>query len=376
MKPLILWVLCWTSVVVHAQPQMSEPEFQIIFPDKAAVVDDQYIDHNRALVIKNVDGFYSTEVLDVADITGIPIPDNTAVTGFTSINNGGPSGTVTVSYLFSLSTAAGDYLRDDVIECNSDGCSLYATFDKNATISALDYVNRGNDLLVSFDTGFDVNGTYINPVNMYRSDDFSLFFGDFNDGFGDNNSITAFDSSEFNYSASPSRMYESVIGLVKPSELFNSSSSIANVITEELASKITGIEAYFSVDSGWLEFQQTTINVSESAGLVSFNLIRAGGFEGSTSAVVRVVDGTAVDGVDYDGVFNQYYWIDGGLNNYEINLNVIDNNWVDGTRTFTVELQEANNDFRFSLINPNKNVITINILDDDAGDLIFADGFE
>ena len=369
MKLLVVFSLLFVSVVVYAAP-----EWQIFFPEQAAVVDGHYIDHNQALVVKTVDNLVLTETLDLADYTGINIPDNTAVSGFTSRDDGGPSNTA--SYLFSLSTVTSNYLRGDVIECNLNGCALFETLGQNASLSALDFSNSENELYVSFDTGFDVAGQYINPLNVYQANDFSLLFDGLAQGLGNNNSLTAFDTSDFNFTISPLRMYNSMDGLVKPSDVYSTTLVASNAVTAELANKVSGINAYFSVDSGWLEFRQNTINVSENAGFVTFNVDRIDGNEGKTSVVVRDVDGTAVDGVDYNGLLNQYFFSDGNDQSISISLILLDNNFVDGTRTFTVDLLERNSDYSFSLVNPNKNLITINIIDDDTGDLIFADDFE
>jgi hypothetical protein len=369
MKLFMICSLLLASAVVYA-----EPEWQIFFPEQAADIGGHYVDHNQALVVKTVDNLVFSETLNLADYTGISIPDNTAVTGFTSRDNGGPANTA--SFLFSLSTTTSSYLRGDVIECNLNGCSLFETFDQNASLSALDYNNSESELYVSFDTGFSVAGEYITPLNAYQASDFSLIYDGSTQSLGDNNSITALDGSDFNFTISPLRMYNSIDGLVKPSDVYSTTIESGNAITAELSDKVSGINAYFSLDSGWLEFRQNTINVSESAGVVTFNVDRIDGSEGKTSVVVRDVDGTAVDGVDYVGLLNQYFLADGNDQTISISLILIDNNFVDGTRTFTVDLIERNSDYSFSLVNPNKNLITINIIDDDAGDLIFADDFE
>ena len=368
MKGFTLSLLFIGSAVLHA-----EPDVQIFFPDQAATVDGLLVHSTQALVVKTIDGLVSTETFNLANVSGLNIPDNASVTGFTARNNG-PS--FTHSYIFSLSVSAGDYVRGDVIECDFNGCSLFDSFGENATISALDYINRVNDLYVSFDTSFEVDNNWIEPRDVYRSSDFAVVFDGSNNGLNDNNSITAFDTSEFAATFSPMHMFNSVDGLVKASSVYSSNLETNNIVVEELASEVSAVNAYYSIDSGWLEFEEDTINVAENAGFFSFNIARVDGFEGATSAVVIDVEGTAIDGVDYNGLLNQYSWLDGDNQSINVTLSLIDNNIIDGSRTFTLDLRERNNDYSFSLVNPNKNLITVNILDDDAGDLIFADDFE
>jgi|GEM_PF-3224531 len=370
MKFLLMFCLLSVSALSYAGP-----EWQILFPDQAAVVDGHYIDHNQALVVRKVENLILTGVMNLADMTGLNIPDNVAVTGFTAINDGGPIAS-TASYLFSLSASAGDYLRGDVIECNSLGCQVYAAYGSEIGISSLDYVNRDNDLLVSFDTGFSVNGQFINPAHVYNSSHFVVYFNSYSQGVGDNNSITAFDTSEFSPTFSASSMFDSATGLVKPAEVYSPPMFIESSITDELAEKVTGINAYYSVDSGWLGFEKNVINVSENASTVTFSVARVDGAENSTAVIARGIDGTAFDGIDYTGFFQAIYWADNNDDDGFVTVSLIDNDIADGTRSFTVELLEPNNSYMFSLVNPNKKYLTINILDDESGDLIFADGFE
>ena len=359
--------------VASAQPQIPQPEVQIFFPDQAALIDGQSINPRQALVVRTVDNIVLTDTFDLSTITGLNLTDQTAITGFSAKSNGGPSNTY--SYIFSLSTASGNFVRGDIIECNFDGCSLLDSFGQNTSISALDYINRIDDLYVSFDTSFEVDNNWIEPTDVYRSGDFAVVYDGSNAGLDENNAITAFDTSEFLETWSPLGMAETTKGLISAAEVYSASINTSNSIVEELTRQVTGINAYYSVNSGWLEFDVGTINVAENAGIISFNVNRVDGVEGVTGAVVLDIDGTAVDGVDYNGLLNQYLWVDGDDQSIEVTLSIIDNDVEDGNRSFTIDLREPNNDFSFSLINPNKNLITVNIIDDD-GDLIFADGFE
>ena len=374
MRLLTLLALLWSFGVVFAQPQMPEQELKILFPDQAAVINGTYINPSQGLMIKTIDGVEQTQTFELGDITGINIPNNVAVTGFT-VNNDGGSIASTVGYIFSLSASSGNFVRGDVIECNLDQCDIFDSFGANASISALDYINRVNDLYVSFDTSFDEAGIWIESADVYRASDLFTVFDASANGLSDNNGINAFDTSEFAATFSALKTEEINNEVVKPSEVYSSTLNVGSAVMDELADNITGINAYFSADTGWIEFEQSTINVSEDAGSVIIDAIRVNGQEYDLTVVIRDVDGTAIDGVDYHGVFAQYRFSDDSNQGYELNLGIIDNNIVDGTRSFTVQIIEPNNDYRLSLINPNKNMVTINIIDDD-GDLIFADDFE
>ncbi len=364
---LTSWLICLAGMATAA------PEWQIFFPDQATVVNGVYVDVNEALVIKQVDNLVMTERLDLATETGLDIPDHVAVTGFTTKDNGGPSSTS--SYIFSLSAATGNFQKGDVIECNNDGCVLRHSFGENVGISALDYINRIDVMTAAFDKGFEFNGEYISPLNVYRVSDFVQVFDGLNANLSDSNGISAFDTSEFAATLSPQHMYDSVDGLVTAAEVFSTSVDTETAIADQLADQVTGIGAYYSLNSGWLEFEAQVINVSEGAGSVSLDIARVDGVENLVSVVTRDNDGTAVDGVDYEGTLFQYLWSDGDDSNRTLTINLIDNDLLDGTRSFTVELLERNSNYSFALVNPNKNLVTVNIIDDD-GDLIFADSFE
>jgi len=369
MRVLIVFFLLFVTGVMNAQPDV-----QIFFPDQAAVVDGQYINPTRGLVVKTIDGVVSTDTLDLADIVDFTLPENTAVTGFSAINNGGDS-TATFSYLFSFATATDSYIRGDVIECESNGCELFDSFGMNATISSLDYINRGNDLYVAFDTSFEVNGNWIEPADVYRASDFSVVFDSSAAGLSENNAITAFDTSELAPTISPLSMAEISGELIKPSGVYNPFVDVTNSVVDELSDNVSAVNAYYSADTGWIEFDQEVINVNENAGSISFNMKRVGGLENDLSVVVRDVDGTAQDGIDYQGILSQFFFVDNGSDDIAVTMNLIDNNDQDGARSFTIDLVEVNDDFIFSMVNTSSNLITVNIIDDD-GDLIFADDFE
>ncbi len=374
MKIIFILILLYSCATI-AQPQLPQPDMQIIFPDQAAIVNGQFINSKRGLVIRHADGVFSTGVIDLESIVDFFIPANVSVTGFTVINRGG-NFLGEVSYLMSFSSAVGAYKRGDVIECESSECQLYDRPGSNLSITSLDFDYDTSDLYYSFETGFANNGEYIDPLKVYRGGDFMVMFNA--DGFGaeSNNSISAFDSSIGNYSFSATSMFDSDLGLIKPAEVYSSFYQNDNLFTFELSNKVSAVNAYFSADVGWAEFNESVININEGAGSVTIAVSRSGGGEYQLSPIIRSNDGTAVSGIDYEGLITQFFAINENEEERLLSIDIIDNNVVDGNRSFTVDLFEANfNSFYLSTVNPNKNILTINIIDDD-GDLIFANGFE
>jgi len=172
-------------------------------------------------------------------------------------------------------------------------------------------------------------------------------------------------------------MYESNAGLVKPAEVYSELYENDNLLTFELSDKVSGVNGYYSADTGWMEFENNTINVSESSGVLSFTINRSGGVENHLSAIMIAHDGTAVDQIDFEAFVPLIIVIDDGVEERTININILDNNIEDGTRSFTVSLSEVTlgDGNRFSIVNTDRSLLTVNILDDES-DLIFADGFE
>ncbi len=352
---------------VHA-----DPEWQFYFPDQAADIGGNYIDPNQALVIKRVAGQVQLETLDLADITGLNIADHVAVTGFSARRNA--TVTTAFNYVFTLSAPIDGYPSGAVIECAFNGCSMLELFTNTGQITSLEYFNRMNELWVSFDRGIEVSGQYISPANVYRTSDFSVAFDGVAAGLVDNSIISAFDLSEATASFSATTTNDLPLGVVGASEVY-STLAVLSSASAELAAEVSGVNAYFSADSGWIEFAESQIQVFENVGSFTVEILRVGGVEYNTSAILTDIEGTALEGVDYDNVFAQYIWLDDGATANNATINITDNDLVDGNKSFKLLLSEASGSFGFSLVNPVMKEVVITIVDDD-GDLIFADDFE
>jgi len=353
----------------------AEPDLQLFFPENAIEIDGVFADRNEALMVRRINGQTYLRPFDLAAVTGVNIPDHASVTGFTARKDGLTSSSI--SYLFALDVSVDGYPRNSVIECSFQACQLQQQFAVgSANISSLEWINRTSDLILSFDQWVNINGQVWEPSNAYRASDSTKYFDGQNQGMNQNSRISAYDRSEFEFTFSADSANDLMSGPVKASEVYSDQYTLISDVTASLTDQAGNIQAYFSADTGWLSMADIDIAVLENAGSVNLVIQRLGGHEYVTTAVLADVDGTAVDGVDYNGVFNQFFWIDGNDNDIVVSIDLLDNDQPDGDKTFTVELIESNSNHAFSLVDPDRQVVTITIIDDETSDLIFADGFQ
>ena len=127
------------------------------------------------------------------------------------------------------------------------------------------------------------------------------------------------------------------------------------------------------MDTGWVTFDSPIeITVLEHTGVLRIDLHRIDGAQYTISYVTEASDGTAVNNIDYQFTPTISEWPHLDTVPLSIEVNIIDNNDIDGNRSFDLQLFAAN---PLSLVNPNENTITVTIIDDE-GDVIFSNGFE
>jgi len=91
---------------------------------------------------------------------------------------------------------------------------------------------------------------------------------------------------------------------------------------------------------GDLYFDQDRQTVSESDGSATIGVTRWDGNEGVVSATYSTSDGTAIDGIDYNGATGVLEWADGDDDTKTFDVEVIDNSSSEGERTVILELSD------------------------------------
>jgi len=124
---------------------------------------------------------------------------------------------------------------------------------------------------------------------------------------------------------------------------------------------------------GYAQFNIGSIDVAEDAGNVAFEVIRHHGQAFSASVRVFGQDGSASNGSDFNvsgaGILTN--WGNGVDGSIARNVPILDDALAEGTETFTLTLDS------YSTVLPGViTTLTVNIIDDEPSDIIFADGFD
>lgn len=378
MKPLIIVFFFLITSVAWGQP-----EWQFYVPKEAADVSGLYVDHNQALVVKSVAGQVSAETFDFENETDFAIPDQVAVIGLAFSPQ--PLGTV-IDMTFS--SPVGQFSTTDVVRCNGQQCFAATDFSsfgvpQNVRIDGLEVSAVDFRQYFSLDRFIELNGQVLDPHNVYilASTNPLTFTESINGaaaGIGGSSQLVAYDS---NNNTSGFYVADTVVetpnlGIAFPSEAYSDGFlDIGNTFSAELAAEVKGLQAYFSADTGWLEWSNTNVSVMENAGQFNVTVLRTDGNEYDVSVITDPIDGTAVGGNDYLYLGEMLDWDNLNDDDRSITIDLLDNNTVDGDRSFTINLIDSSAD-RFSLINTQMSTVTITIMDDETSDLIFKDGFD
>lgn len=124
---------------------------------------------------------------------------------------------------------------------------------------------------------------------------------------------------------------------------------------------------------GVVEFAQTEYVVNEDAGSVTVKIIRAPDTSGTINVQVSSKDSTATAGHDYTALNQQLRWVNQDTTAREIQIGLLDNATVDGTRTFVLELSNTG---QIDTIGEQATAL-ITILDNDSSQVHFnADSYD
>ena len=378
MKPLI--ILC---LFLIASMGWCQPEWQFYVPKEAADISGLYVDHNQALVVKQVAGQVSAETFEFETETPFDIPEQTAV-----LSLGFSPQLSTTDIVLSFSSPIDTFYTSEIIRCRNLQCLSTVNLSdfgapRNTLIDALEVSAVDNRTHFSVDRFAEVNGVVLDPQNVYvisSNNPFTITESIDGDtvGIDGSSQLVGYDS---NNNTSGFYVADTVVntpnlGIAFPSEAYSGGFlDIGTSFSTELAAEVKGLHAYFSADSGWLEWANTNVMVMENDGQINVTVQRTDGNEYAVSVITDPIDGTAVGGDDYLYLGEMLDWDNLNDDDRSISIDVLDNNDIDGNRSFTITLVDSSAD-RFSLINPQMRTVTITIMDDEASDLIFKNGFE
>lgn len=300
-----------------------------------------------------------------------------------AVDTRAPAGqpTFLVSYDQTVQLGSTAYLASDIIQCYLSCQLLVDTaaelgFKGNIGVDALSVVAEG-DLLMSFDSGFLLNGIYIDPRDVVRRSSSSQYSIEYrNSVFPENANLTGigtlggqleFITVDQTYTA----------GFTNgPTDVFRTS---GQRVFSFSSIKPAGINAYATVDSGLITFEpEISLVVNENAGTLSFPVMRTGGSEANLRVAVQVAGGSAQAGVDYNLLTSQLDWANTDTATQSVELEIIDNTIIDSLRGLRLQLVIPPDQVNGWLLLGGFNSIDVFIRNDDVsgGDITFVDGFE
>ena len=152
--------------------------------------------------------------------------------------------------------------------------------------------------------------------------------------------------------------------------------AVVTVIT--VASVLTGVGLAQQVGDNLIGFEMLQYEVNEGANTVAFTVTvkAAGGVldRGDVANLLfNTMDGTAISGAHFDGVSNQQISLNDQRDTVDIIVNILPDDVATGVRSFTVELTERLDLPDGVAIDPDRDVATITIVDDDLAGIGFAD---
>ena len=226
-----------------------------------------------------------------------------------------------------------------IIRLNTDG-SLDAGFnpglDANDYVSSIAIEASGQILVVGAFTQFDIYSiNRIVRLNVDGSVDNSINFGTGADNFISTVALQNLDGTIY----------------------------VGGAFTQFNGAPHSAIAKLFdgtNTGTGIFTFAEPVFNASEAAGSVPVTVVRSGGLTGTASVKYTMTDGTASVN-DYTNVSGTLVFSDGqGVQT--INIGLIDNHVVDGTRNFQVALSSPGKGSSLGAITS----ATVNILDNDS----------
>ncbi|MCB1582927.1 MAG: Calx-beta domain-containing protein [Marinicella sp.] len=373
---LSLLLMLWT---------VSGNTWWLFVPQEGMQTQGVYADHNQGIMHNYNGQQIEYQSFDFGAYLPFTLSDQTGVQAFAL-----EPVTDHFALWVSFSTPVAGFLAGDVVRCEQGSCELRFSprndllQSANVQVDALG-VNAFGGALVSFNVGFEYNGEYINPQDLYsvgfNSGNLVLTLQTDVTGFGvgDNANFTAY-SKSYN-----GQSFDSYWGFdlpyARPLDFFyanemqqTNSANLNGYFAFGLSELIQEITAFHSLSSGQVGFNNSSVSVFEDVGQINVPLYRSNGFEGWMQVVVTVyAGGTAVENVDFEFVNTQAAWLDDESVIKNIVINITDDNQFTGDRNFFLSVSA---DSQFADVWPLGNLTQVIILEDDSDDLIFKDGFE
>lgn len=388
---LLYPVLVWSQTV-------DTPEWTVVVPAEPAVVDGIYTDPRTPLVVKRIAGIESVHALNFDDLlVGESLPANAAIQAISFRQT--PSSPA----LLVLDVAMNGIRAGVVMECGLFLGSCVAVLDPvtdlglnpSIKINALWWNNTSevgdDELAISFDQ--HILGTlpdelieprdaaYVwfrtaNPAPVLSPSGATFFNGDAQGIAFDLNGYTrsVLTTSVMLSSVSNTPFERSSGEITFPDTPANEPDFNAydSEKLDALASQVTHLTAIHRSNSGWVEFMDTEVTVTEGQGLVSIPVRRIEGFEKAMNFHIGV-SGTAQAGTDVDVVGGSLSFANEDAADSAILIDVLDDLDMEGTETLNLNLVPLS---FFAAVNPAMQSVTINIIDNDDDDLIFRNSFE
>ncbi len=380
MKPLlILWLL---SLPGWVAAQLDVPEWQLVVPDKPLVVGGVYVDQNQPLLL---DRAGTVSELLLTDYLPFAVPDQAAIQAisFRETDDAEPV------LLVVFAVAVDVYAPGEVLQCQDQQCEsiLNPAADlglaSNVRVDAISSVDAFGTH-VSFDVGFELDGVYIDPANLYAiafdGQNTGLTLQTSGDGLGlsEVSNLIAYD---YNLDLTGfSRFYGADTVFVNDGDLVGNDQLLLVAIDSQinrqpfdLPDGVGQFLAFSSLNSGYLGFFLPTASVSESQGSMDVLVYRFGGGESAQQVVVEAANQSAINGVDFQLNPTTLTWLDGETDPKPLTVNLIDNQQMDGDKTFNLNIFVGS---ELTVVEPTQSTLTVTIEDDESSDLIFKDGFE
>lgn len=389
------FLLLFFLVSAHAQLDR-DLEWQFYIPSEGIEIDSGFADSHSVILVNHLDGQSSHQIIALQDWLDFTLSPQSRVSALTFTQF--PYAQV----VFALSQAADPFQYGDIIICSielADPCDLLFNVQdslgipSHIGIDALSWhaqspLNQSR-LYISFDSNFTYENELIVHQNIYLIQlDSGMMFDDFqtwpsvninNIGLSAPSGIKGYDIASTLQGSKTSLISDVPIEtsdqhIALPSETFDYfNQNNGNSISDEIKFKAQSLSAFSASNTGWVEFRLPATSLTENESSFEIVLDRHEGDEQSIRFLIEVTGGTAAEGIDFELVTPTIGWDNNDDESQNITISPIDNNRYDGDKTVILRL--VPNSF-FALADPDHQEITVTIIDDDAFDLIFKDGFE
>lgn len=247
-------------------------------------------------------------------------------------------------------------------------------------VDAFSFDPVSGDIIISIDIPANIGGLFFLPDDLIRFDgtSYSLFdslsTGLNLDAFhilSNQEILVSFDTSGILSGPFPI-LDDDILRWNPAANTYNIELFTASVDSSWFPADVNGLFATERPRAGQFQWAETEVEVFENAGSFLLGIERVDGAVGSVTVTFTTADGSAIGGVDYGVpvpnpgtiIFNA------GQSFNQLSLSVIDDDVIEGTKDYFVDLVSASDDG--TLGNPTR--IRIVIRDDE--DFIFADGYE